>query len=167
MTSTWSECPLLYCCYCHALFPPWSWGPLCQRHPGLSSCAIRDLLLKIYLCFTIITHTLLYLSNPFNYPINSRDCSNDEVLSDPEARKEIIAAITLATNATKKKATKKKKRKNEEEEEEEEERPAKKASKKEVPLKSEEVTDDDDGTSDENEKGESSPIEQQWVGCDR
>jgi hypothetical protein len=43
----------------------------------------------------------------------------------------------------------------------------KKASKKEVPVKSEEVTDDDDGTSDENEKGESSPIEQQWVGCDR
>ena len=144
------------------LFSPWPWGPLRQRHPGPSSCAIRDLLLNIY---RLLHNNLSHSSLSHSLQLISRDCSNDEVLSDPEARKEIIAAITLATNATKKKATKKKRKT--QEEEEEEERPVKKASKKEAPVKSEEVTDDDDGTSDENEKGESSPIEQQWVGCDR
>ena len=139
---------------------------------GTSLPASSRSLLMRHSGFTAENLSLLHNNHSYSslsqsLQLNSRDCSNDEVLSDPEARKEIIAAITLATNATKKKATKKKKRKNEEEEEEEEERPAKKASKKEVPLKSEEVTDDDDGTSDENEKGESSPIEQQWVGCDR
>ena len=95
----------------------------------------------------------------FSSVISHRDCSNDNVLSDPETRKQIIADITLATNATKKKATKKKRKARDDEEEQEEEcRPVRKAKKEEdaLVLKSEEVVTDDDVTGDENQKGEDS-----------
>jgi len=118
------------------------------------------------------SNSVLYSLLSSSAKICSRDCSNDDVLSDPETLAEIIADITLATNAPKKKA-KKKKSKAETNEEEENCRPAKKAkkAKKKAPVKSEEVTEDDDDTSDDSEKGDSSSAssasEQQWVGCDR
>ena len=126
---------------------------------------------------TIWSKYFLLTALSFSSIISHRDCSNDEVLSDPEARRQIIADITLATNATKKKATKKKRKARDDEEEQEEEcRPVRKAKKEEdAPVvKSEEVVTDDDVASDENQKGEdsassstSTPDEQQWVGCDR
>jgi len=122
-------------------------------------------------CFKVPPRAMAGVSPEEFVDEHLEDCSNDDVLSDPETLAEIIADITLATNAPKKKATKKKS-KAETNEEEEDCRPAKKAkkAKKKAPVKSEEVTEDDDDTSDDSEKGDSSSAsstsEQQWVGCD-